>query len=175
MKIREMLLAHYMGFDVDNAKEVEMGVDFLFALAKEEAPFRSDEEFDSLSKEILFGKESLSKSKKLKHLLDNWDTEKCEPLDIKKEGTIYMINDGFHRIIVAKELNIPKLKVKLSEGVFLLSKHITFADLPQLLEMIKLSFPKYKTFDSLIKLLTNSKLDKEKMKHTSLCYGGVGE
>jgi hypothetical protein len=172
MALRERITEAYIGFTTKSEKIVDMDVDFLFELAHEEAPFRGEEDLDSM-KDIIYDKDAYEKSPRIKKLFDEWDLSKCEPLDVKKEGTIYMINNGFHRIRVAKDKGIKTLKVNLQEGKFILTKHISFFDLKDVISMIRLMFKDYKTFEELENFLADKKLDERKMKHIFIGYGGL--
>ena len=162
--IRQEIIHRWMGFDILKEDIVKMDVDFLYELAVEESKFRSEEqESDSkelldTSKEILFNKDAYKNSVRLQGLRKNWDISKCEPLDIKKEGSFYMINNGFHRIKVAKDLGVKELPVHLQEGYFILSKHISLPDLKKLLNMVKLMFPEIKTMQGVIDFLDELKI-----------------
>lgn len=173
MSVRETITSMWMGFKTESEKTVMMDVDFLFELAKEEAPYRTDKEFEEDYKEILLREEGWKKSKRLKDLYDNWDDSKCEPLNIKKEGTWYMINDGFHRIIVAKRLGKKQLPVRLQEGKFVLTKKIDMVDIPELLDMLIKGFKKYKTFEELQTFIKS--LDQNALKRYSIVYGRYDE
>ena len=170
MALREFITEMFVGFTTVSEKIVEVDVDFLFELAREESPFRNEEDIECM-KDIIYDKDAYEKSTRLKKLFDEWDINKCEPLDLKKEGTIYILNNGFHRIRVAKDKGIKKLKVNLQEGRFILAKHISFFDLIKVISMIRLIFKKYKTFEELENFLSDKKLDETKMKHTFIGYG----
>lgn len=160
----------FMGFEIKSSKIVDVDVDFLYELACEEAPYRNEEDSED-AKDILFGDDAYAKSPKLKKLFDEWDINKCEPIDLKKDGTIYMLNNGFHRIRVAKNKEIKTLKVNLQTGKFILDKHISISDLLRLLKMLREMFKEYKTFEELENFLSDPCMDKDKMKHAFIGFG----
>jgi len=170
MALRKFITEMFIGFTTESKKIIEMDVDFLFELAREDAPYRNEEDNECM-KDIIYDKDAYEKSARLKKLFDEWNINKCEPLDLKKEGTIYMLNNGFHRIRIANDKGIKKLKVNLQEGRFILTKHISFVDLIKLISMIRMMFKEYKTFEELEKILSDKKFDKEKMKHVFIGFG----
>jgi hypothetical protein len=168
---REEFTRAHFGFATESDSVVDMDVSFLLELAREEAPFRNEEDTEE-SKQMLFRDDAYSLSKRLSHLLANWDSSKCEPLDIKKEGTLYMINNGFHRIRVASDLGIKKLPVSLKVGKFIISKHINVLDMPSLLKMLQLCFPEFKTFKELEEFFL-TKVNNSKLRNVYIGYGHI--
>lgn len=169
MTIREDVYERWFGFDETSVRIIDMPVDELYAMAKREAHLRADDDFQDKSE--LFGFEFMM-SGRLKELYDNWDDAKCEPVEISQEDDFRMIDNGFHRIIVAHRLGLPTLKVKLRDGHFVLQKHVRVSELPKLLNMLRTLFSTDKISD-IERTLADPKIDREKIKHIFIGYGGM--
>ena len=170
--IREEILHRFDGFfSVKKSEIVTMDVSVLYDLAVEDSPLRTEEPDNVIKREAIFSEDSYDKNPRLKILRDTWDISKCEPIDLKKEGSYLFIDNGFHRIRVAHDLGLKTLLVNLQEGDFHLSKHISLFDMIHLLDVMKTLFKSYPTFESLQEYLKSETVDQEKIKHIFIGYG----
>jgi len=71
------------------------------------------------------------------------DTYEAIPVsrDIDYPDVLY-VNNGFHRIFLAKQMGWEKIRAKVSYGKFILHNSISFQDLTILLDMLSKMFPK---------------------------------
>lgn len=85
-------------------------------------------------------------------------------MDIDDKNLFY-IEDGFHRIFLAKKLGIKELNVELRLGKFMLSETITFGQLVKLLNMVQDLFgTEYPTIGGLRDFLKLAQDKKEELK-----------
>jgi hypothetical protein len=173
VSVFEQFMHLYAGFETDRSEIVDMPVEMLYKEALAEAPYRGEEDTEE-AKDILYGVDSFERSKRLQKLYDEWDIVKCEPLDIKCEGTFLMINNGFHRIAVARMKGLASLQVNMQYGHFILSRHISIYDLRDLIKMLKIMFREYPTVDSLDKFLSDDSFDENRMRHSFIGFGYLG-
>ena len=173
-------------FKAEREETVEYYVAPLWDEIKADAPFRNHEylfngsKFEDLPlQEDTVGIKEVfpdikTEADRLKHIKDELLQGTYKPVPIlfdKDHPTFFYVDDGFHRIFLAKQLGWKTMQIQAKYGKFKLHKTFPLTDLSSLLKMVDGLFgKKFPTVKGIINFLEN-KADKEKMKVTSICYG----
>lgn len=180
----------YHGFKEKEILDRHFEVDVLYEEIIKDAPYRNHnfmfennvdfstlpiQEQDGITKKYPKLKTEQERFDKIKEemLLGNY-----EPIplliDLDYPDVIY-VNNGFHRIFLAKQMGWASIKVKASYGKFILADSITFGDLKELLRMLETLF-EGKSIPEIKELLESLiKKDPIVADNHSIVYGGLKE
>ncbi len=157
-----------LGFQVQKEQDEDMSVKVLYEEIMKDAPFRShtfmfDETIDWKSLELQEEDGIIKKFPEIKTEGERYEKIKeeilngtYEPVPISRDidyPEVFYVDNGFHRIVIAKELNLETIKVKAKYGKFKLDKNISLKDLASLLEMLSKLFAEKNSVNEILDFL----------------------
>lgn len=173
------------GFKIIEEKEEVMSVDLLFEELEKDAPFRNHEfmfgvkdfnnleiqEGDGIIKKFPSLKTEGERIDKIEGELLNGTYESIPVLKDFEYPIFFYVENGFHRVFIAKKLGWKVIRVRVRYGKFILNRNINFGDLKNLLDMISELFQK-KSIKQIKKILEDNINKKPEIaKRYSIIYG----